>query len=72
MSQQQKKRASELAEALAIRREEAMECENAKFAALQSVHFNVDDLAPITNRYKALDRLIKWMERKITELCEEN
>ena len=72
MGQQSIERALEYARALEIRREQAIELEHAKIAALDMVNFNVDDWEPIKNRYKALDRLIKWMERKLNELCAED
>ncbi|NRA78924.1 MAG: hypothetical protein HRU18_12000 [Pseudoalteromonas sp.] len=73
MGQQQKhEQALEFARALVIRREEAMECENAKLSALEMVNFKPEYLEPITNRYKALNRLIKWMERKLNNLCAED
>ena len=72
MGQQSIERALEYARALEIRREQAIELEHAKLAALDMVNFNVDDWEPIKQRYKALDRLIKWMERKLNELCAED
>ena len=72
MGPQARKQALEYASALEIRREQAIELEHAKLAALDMVNFNVDDWEPIKQRYKALDRLIKWMERKLNELCAED
>jgi len=72
MGQQSIERALEYARALEIRREQAIELEHAKLAALDMVNFNVEDWEPIKNRYKALDRLIKWMERKLNDLCAED
>ncbi len=72
MGQQSIERALEYARALEIRKEQAIELEHAKLAALDMVNFNVDDWEPIKQRYKALDRLIKWMERKLNELCAED
>jgi len=72
MGQQSIERALEYARALEIRREQAIELEHAKLAALDMVNFNVDDWEPIKQRYKALDRLIKWMERKLNDLCAED
>ena len=72
MGQQSIERALEFARALEIRKEQAIELEHAKLAALDMVNFNVEDWEPIKNRYKALDRLIKWMERKLNDLCAED
>jgi len=57
---------SEIVRALEIRKEQAIGLESAKFH-LVSVNAEPEVLQIITNKYKSLIRLIKWLESKLEE-----
>ncbi len=44
----------------------------AKMALLSSPNPDPETARIMTNKYQALERLIKWMERKLNELCAED
>lgn len=61
--------ALQVSKVLEALREEAQECEIAKLSALEMVDFKPEYLEPITERYKALNLVIRVFEDKLVTLC---